>query len=146
IQEHAELVLSDITFTCQLGRQAMDYRLAIVADSRELLLQRLESFVDNRLSTGISTAQVKRSLETDTTLFDAHEDAQSLLSISFQKKKLEKIAQVWVRGVHLDWMILYRSAQGAIPTGAGQNPRTEATQGTAQGLGGARTGAVGTRT
>src|SRR5437763_6154092 len=46
IQEHAELALVDIAFTLQLGREALEYRLAIEADSREMLLQRLDRFVN----------------------------------------------------------------------------------------------------
>jgi acyl transferase domain-containing protein len=126
IQAHEELALTDITFTLQLGREAMEYRLAILADSRAVLLQRLASFVDNQTSTGIYTAQVKKSslwLETnptsspgsDVALFEADEDGQSLLHIWFQKEKLEKIAQAWVKGVNIDWMLLY---QGVVGTGA----------------------------
>src|SRR5436853_3320000 len=109
IQEHAELTLADIAFTCQIGREAMEYRLAIEADSREVLLQRLEGFVDNHTSTGVHTGQVKRSpgLSNNTTLFEADADGQSLLRIWLQKKSLVNIARVWVRGVTVDWMGLY---------------------------------------
>ena len=79
IQTHAELVLSDIAFTCQMGREAMEYRLAIEADSREVLLQRLEGFVDNHTSTGVHTGQVKRGpgSSNDSTLFEADADGRS---------------------------------------------------------------------
>src|SRR5216110_809777 len=120
IQEHAELTLEDIAFTLQVGREAMDYRLAIVADSREILLQRLEAIVDERVSPGVYTAQVKRSLwagpaGTEATLFEADEDGQALLHTWCQKKKLEKIAQVWVRGISVDWKLLYTGEAGSEP-------------------------------
>jgi polyketide synthase PksN len=118
IQAHSELAIEDIAFTLQLGREAMDHRLAILADSREVLLQRLEEFVDNHVSTGIYTAQIKKGTN-DATLFEADEDAQSLLHVWFQKKKLTKIAQVWVKGENVNWKQLYGSAQGTIPTGSG---------------------------
>src|SRR5437667_1363106 len=106
IQTHAEQALSDIAFTCQVGRLAMEYRLAIEADSREVLLQRLEEFVNNQVSTGVYTAQVKKGAH-DTTLFETDADGQSLLRIWCQKRNLANIAQVWVRGVSIDWDILY---------------------------------------
>jgi acyl transferase domain-containing protein len=122
IRAHEEQALEDIAFTLQVGRQAMDYRLAIVADSREALLQRLEGFVDNHALTEIHTAQVKKSslwvalsgpTGNDATLFEA--DGQSLLRIWCQKKELAKIAQAWVRGVDVDWKLLYGSAHGKVP-------------------------------
>src|SRR5216110_2609936 len=132
IQAHEELALQDIAFTLQVGREAMDYRLAIVADSRDALLQSLEGFVDKQALTGIYAAQVKKGTK-DATLFEA--DAQSLLHIWCQKKNLEKIAQVWVKGVSVDWKLLYGSAVayglapqafGTIPTETGQEPLVEA--------------------
>jgi acyl transferase domain-containing protein len=161
LQDNEELALEDIAFTLQIGREAMDYRLAILADSREVLLQRLAGFVDNQISTGVYTAQVKKnsllqypltdrrneenltslpatpnashsnrifpnrssgfalgtgSLGSDVAFFETDEDGQSLLHTWFQKKKLEKIAQVWVKGLNVDWMLLYGSTQGSIPT------------------------------
>jgi glyoxylase-like metal-dependent hydrolase (beta-lactamase superfamily II)/aryl carrier-like protein len=118
IQAHAELALTDIAFTLQLGREAMEYRLAIEASSREMLLQRLDQFVNKQTVSGLYTAHVKRG-NNDAMLFEADEDGQSLLHIWCQKKKLAKIGQAWVRGVNVDWQLLYGSAQG---TGWGPAP------------------------
>src|SRR5881394_1611024 len=73
---------------------------------------RLEGFIDNQAATGVHIGQVKRSLEAcspgnDATLFEEDSDAQSLLHIWCQKKNLAKIAQIWVRGVSVDWKLLY---------------------------------------
>jgi acyl transferase domain-containing protein/acyl carrier protein len=125
VQAHEELVLEDIAFTLQVGRQAMDHRLAIVADSREVLLQRLEEFVDNRTSTGVYTAQIKKA--TNDAIFEADEDAQSLLHVWFQKKNLTKIAQVWVKGENVNWKQLYGSEPRTIPTGSGSVQDTNPT-------------------
>ncbi|TMC16274.1 MAG: hypothetical protein E6J34_20305, partial [Chloroflexi bacterium] len=125
IQAHVEQALSDIAYTCQVGRQDMEYRLAIVADTREVLLQRLEAFVDGHPSTQVHTGQVKRrrpgtssdlisSPDNGTVLFEEDSDAQSLLLLWYQKKKLDKIAQAWVRGITIDWKLL--STAGAVQT------------------------------
>src|SRR5262249_3740706 len=115
IQTHEELALEDIAFTLQVGRSAMDYRLAIVADSREVLLQRLEGFIDNQTPTGIHTGQVKKKTS-DATLFEEDSDGQSLLHIWCQKRNLGKLAQVWVKGVNVDWKLLYGSEPRSLPT------------------------------
>ena len=91
IQGHREQALSEIAFTLQLGRSALDYRLAIVASSREELEQRLGEFVDSNPSAGVYTGQVKRGLGAgptgnDAVLFESDEDGQTLLNIWCQKK------------------------------------------------------------
>ncbi len=43
IKEHPEAQLSDITFSANTGREHFDYRLAIVADSRDQLLTKLSN-------------------------------------------------------------------------------------------------------
>src|SRR5579859_1888314 len=121
IQAHAEFALEDMAFTLQIGRDAMDYRLAILADSRETLLQRLETFVENQASTGVYTGQVKKSssragsTRNDETLLEADEDEQSL-HIWYQDKNLENIAQAWVKGVNIDWMQIYTSGRVGCTT------------------------------
>src|SRR5436305_4511485 len=105
---HEEQALPDIALTLQLGRQAMPYRLAIVADSRASLQQGLEAFVDNRPFAGVYTAQVKWGLSAhEARLFQEESDAPSLLRLWLQKKNLQKLAQVWVNGADLDWKLLY---------------------------------------
>ena len=105
----------------------MEYRLAIEADTREVLLQRLEGFIDNQAATGVHIGQVKRSLEAcspgnDATLFEEDSDAQSLLHIWCQKKNLAKIAQIWVRGVSVDWKLLYDVGRGLAPLRPARGP------------------------
>src|SRR5439155_4722069 len=73
IQGHSELALEDIAFTSQVGRSALDYRLTILADSREVLLQRLGEFVDEHVSTGVHTAQVKKTAN-NVAIFEVDED------------------------------------------------------------------------
>ncbi|TMC17442.1 MAG: hypothetical protein E6J34_18655, partial [Chloroflexi bacterium] len=119
IQAHGEQALPDIALTLQVGRLAMEHRLAIVASSHEELEQRLAEFVDDHRSTGVYTGQIKGSLWSkaasdpispvgnDAVLFEEDSDAQTLLRIWCQKMQLEKIARVWVRGVNVDWMFLY---------------------------------------
>ncbi|TMC16230.1 MAG: SDR family NAD(P)-dependent oxidoreductase, partial [Chloroflexi bacterium] len=105
---HEEQALPDIALTLQLGRQAMPYRLAIVADSRASLQQGLEAFVDNRPFAGVYIAQVKWGLSAhEARLFQEESDAPSLLRLWLQKKNLQKLAQVWVNGADLDWKLLY---------------------------------------
>nr|WP_246027806.1 MULTISPECIES: SDR family NAD(P)-dependent oxidoreductase [Paenibacillus] len=98
--------LDDLAYTLQVGREPMEYRLAIVADSKEALLQSLKGFVYGDQPAGVWTAQVKKSKD-EIIVFEADEDAKSLLETWLKKRRWNKIAEVWVKGLKIDWGKLY---------------------------------------
>lgn len=106
IKKHPNLELTNITYTLQVGRQAMDHRLALLADSRDNLLKTLDEFIANKSSAVIHSAQVKRGKE-EVTIFETDEDAKALLETWIAKKKLKKIAELWLKGLDVDWNQLY---------------------------------------
>ena len=104
------LSLADMAYTLQVGRAAMDCRLAFLAESRETLLKSLDGFVNNRPTIGLLTSQHKNSKD-GVVVFEEDEDAQSLLQTWMQKGKLKKIAELWVKGLFFDWNKLYPNAK-----------------------------------
>ncbi len=106
VESNKDLHLADITYTLQVGRQAMDYRLAYVTNSKEALLNALEEFIDNTSPAGLLTAQVKKDQD-GANVFEAGEDADSLLHTWIRKRKWTKIATLWVNGLNIDWNMLY---------------------------------------
>ncbi len=106
LESSEDLNLIEMAYTLQTGREAMDYRLACVADSREVLLKKLEGFLNNDSGTDVLTAQVKKS-KNGVTVFEADEDAHALLQLWIQKRKLQPIAELWVNGISIEWKQLY---------------------------------------
>ncbi|QNV57856.1 Polyketide synthase PksN [Paenibacillus polymyxa E681] len=106
IASQENLNLSDMGYTLQVSREPMDYRLAFVADSKETMLKTLEGFVNHDPLAGVLTAQVKKSKD-GIVMFEADEDAKSLLETWIKKRKLKKIAELWVKGLTIDWNKLY---------------------------------------
>ncbi|MDY8047558.1 SDR family NAD(P)-dependent oxidoreductase [Paenibacillus polymyxa] len=106
IASEENLNLSDMGYTLQVSREPMDYRLAFVADSKEAMLKTLEGFVNHDPLAGVLTAQVKKSKD-GIVMFEADEDAKSLLETWIKKRKLKKIAELWVKGLTIDWNKLY---------------------------------------
>ncbi|KAF6580343.1 SDR family NAD(P)-dependent oxidoreductase [Paenibacillus sp. EKM212P] len=106
IASQENLNLSDMGYTLQVSREPMDYRLAFVADSKEAMLKALEGFVNHDPLAGVLTAQVKKSKD-GIVVFEADEDAKSLLETWIKKRKLKKIAELWVKGLTIDWNKLY---------------------------------------
>jgi polyketide synthase PksN len=105
IESHETLNLADMTYTLQVGREAMDCRLAILAPSREALLEKLADFISNRFSAGMMIARVKKN--EDKAAFEAGEDPKTLPRRLTGNEQLQKTAELWVKGLKIDWNLLY---------------------------------------
>ncbi len=106
IASQEDINLADMAYTLQIGREAMDYRLAFLADSQEVLLKTITNFIDNKSMGGILTDQVKKG-KNEAAVFETDEDAVSLLQTWFLKRRFKKIAELWVKGLNVDWNLLY---------------------------------------
>ncbi len=102
--------LADIAYTLQVGRQAMDKRLAIVVSSFPELEKKLRHFVEGTKDIkdieGLYTGEApfeKKSLA----LFHTEEEQEEVIKKWLQSKKLGKLAQVWTQGLAVGWNKLY---------------------------------------
>ncbi|MBY9081324.1 SDR family NAD(P)-dependent oxidoreductase [Paenibacillus sp. HN-1] len=108
IQSHTELPLADIVYTLQVGREAMDQRIAFFADSREALVANLEECLGEHLPASVLTTQLNK-----------HGASEDELTLFVQKRDWQKIAELWVNGLPLDWDCLYtgpRPGRVHLPT------------------------------
>lgn len=110
IESQDKFSLPDMAYTLQVGREAMEYRLAFVADSRETVLTRLEKFLGNQAAADVLIGKLEND-NNDITVFAGDGNVKSLLPIWFQRKELRKIAEVWVRGFNIVWNTLYANAK-----------------------------------
>ncbi len=106
LEAHEDLNLVDMAYTLQIGREAMDCRLACLADSRKTLLKALDEFSRTNSAAGVLTARINKDRH-ETGIFETDEDAQALLQTWFQTKKLKNIAELWLKGVNINWNRLY---------------------------------------
>lgn len=86
--------LSDMAYTLQTGRDAMDYRLAVTAGSREELISRLTDFVNGNTGEGIYEAHIKTAKK-EIKAFETDDDLKQLVRSWFDKKKYAEIAELW---------------------------------------------------
>ena len=101
------LDLSAIAYTLQLGREAMEERLGLVASSAESLVEKLEAFVAGEQDVDDAyQGQVKRNQET-LSLFSTDADLQQTIDKWIANKKLAKLLELWCQGVEVDWSKLY---------------------------------------
>lgn len=105
-----ELQLEDIAYTLQVGREAMEERLAMVAGSREEIVETLSHYLHNK--DNIKTlfhGNVEQGGKLP--VLDMDGDDREYLTALIRKHKLEKIARLWVEGAKIDWELLYQGAK-----------------------------------
>jgi polyketide synthase PksN len=100
-------VLLDLAYTLQVGRDAMDDRLALVVSSMEQLRDKLESFVAGK--SGIEElyrGQARKNREALASLA-SDDDMTRMVDAWLAKGKLHKVVDLWVKGLAFDWSKLY---------------------------------------
>ncbi|WP_026686152.1 SDR family NAD(P)-dependent oxidoreductase [Azovibrio restrictus] len=104
--------LTDLAWTLQLGREAMEQRLAILADSPADLAARLEAWLagreqPERVWRG-SVGEGRRTLG----LLAQEPDIQALTGRWLEAGELPRVLGLWVQGLPVDWRRLPRSRPG----------------------------------
>ncbi|WP_459212155.1 SDR family NAD(P)-dependent oxidoreductase [Aquimarina rhabdastrellae] len=104
LKEENQLNLTDLSFTLQVGREAMSERLAIIVSDKEDLKDKLENWnceeENAQLYKGKVTIRQGRKNFGDKQ--KAHRDL-------FEKGRLNQLAYLWVTGEVIDWGDLYKN-------------------------------------
>ncbi|MCP4160487.1 MAG: SDR family NAD(P)-dependent oxidoreductase [Deltaproteobacteria bacterium] len=104
-REFSDASLSDIAYTLQIGREAMEERLAMIVVNIEELEEKLNRFLDGN-DDDIYRGQLKHN-EDAITVFDADEELQEAIEKWIIRKKYTKLLSLWVKGLLFDWNKLY---------------------------------------
>lgn len=96
--------LPSIAWTLQTGREAMDERFAVVAGNLQELAAGLADQGDGVTRPGLYRARV--GADTALSLFSRDDFADTLAQWA-TAGKLAEIAELWVRGVNVDWRTLH---------------------------------------
>ena len=111
--------LRDLAYTLQIGREAMEERLAIIVRSLQELEEKLEGFVEGQKDIeDLYRGQVKRNDDT-LAVFAADEELQEAIEKWIQRGKYSKLLDLWVKGLVLDWSALYEELKPhriSVPT------------------------------
>ena len=98
--------LSDIAYTLQMGREAMEYRLAMVVSSYEALVSGLRQYMSGEGSNGIHQTIYAGNTEEDSRLMKtllSGKAEKAVLDIFLSEGDLEKLAAYWVQGGKALW-------------------------------------------
>jgi acyl transferase domain-containing protein len=100
--------LQDLAYTLQVGREAMEERLALQVRSLAELEEKLGSYLSASVQEGGDwyRGQVKQYKET-VALLNIEEELQEAIGKWQKQGKYEKLLQWWVKGGPIDWRHLY---------------------------------------
>jgi acyl transferase domain-containing protein/acyl-CoA synthetase (AMP-forming)/AMP-acid ligase II len=117
-RQEPTVTLSQIAYTLQVGREAMEERLGFIINSVEQLLARLQGFINGeRDLENTYRGQVQRNKEALSLFADA--ELQEAVDKWMRRGKVSKLLELWVRGLDLDWDKLYdevRPTRVGLPT------------------------------
>jgi len=103
--------LTSVAYTLQLGRDAMEERLAIIVTSIDELKNKLTAYLKGgKHIEYLYRGQVKRSLET-WDVFSSDEDMKNVIDGWLEKAKYPKLLDLWVKGMSVDWSKLYGASK-----------------------------------
>src|SRR6266508_1766005 len=115
--QQSRVNLDDAAYTLQHGRKSFEHRLAIVAMTREELIDKLTCFIDGKRAEDIATGHVKGG-EGVTRLLNRREKQEFIRLVS-QSRDPHKIAGLWAEGLLVDWQGFQSQGSGkriSLPT------------------------------
>lgn len=96
--------LQSMAYTLQVGRQAMESRVAFVVKDEEKLCEKLAAFMAGQ-------AKIKKcyrgQVKPGTVMLRADKGGPDKINTWLVERKLEKLARQWVKGVDIDWGSMY---------------------------------------
>lgn len=99
--------LTNIVYTLQTGREAMEERLAFIVSSRDELLEKLTQVCQGKMEQAdLYRGNAKKSKDTVEMLVEGAEGRQ-FVQVLMNNKKYKKLAQLWVAGARIEWELLY---------------------------------------
>ena len=112
LSSRRDLNLLDAAYTLQTGREPMDCRLAIVASSKDSLINKLNTYLnepdeDSLRLYAIYTAKQKAAAGGLHNSASNGNSTTGRLSASSDPHKLDDLAALWVCGANVDWNALY---------------------------------------
>jgi acyl transferase domain-containing protein/tryptophanase len=109
--------LADVAHTLRIGRKSFEHRLAVIAKTKEELLEKLNCFIAGKKADDIAAGHAK-SAEAFTRLLNRSEKEEFIRMLS-QGRDPHKIARLWAEGLLADWQGFQSDGSGkriSLPT------------------------------
>jgi acyl transferase domain-containing protein len=110
--------LRDVAYTLQVGREAMEERLALAASDLADLAERLIRLGEGGEAEGVARGSVRPGKNASPFLIEGNA-GREMLRVLIAENSLDKLGQLWVSGAAIDWRLLHgesRPARIPLPT------------------------------
>ena len=118
-RQNYNISLADFAYTLQAGRDALESRLAVTVTTFETLRDRLKKWItDGGESDEIFLGNIEYFKGKAKPLVEGRA-GEEFIRIVIEDRQLEKIGQLWITGVDIDWKLLHPSSPPArisLPT------------------------------
>jgi polyketide synthase PksN len=108
-QRYSQSDLAGIAYTLQVGREAMECRLAFTATTLDAVQATLETYLggqSDKASEECYSSEVKRNRETFS-IFNSDDVLQHAVATWVAQGQYGKVLELWVRGLFVDWQKMY---------------------------------------
>ncbi|MBD3316608.1 MAG: polyketide synthase of type I, partial [Chitinivibrionales bacterium] len=104
----SELDIIEIAYTLQIGREAMDERMGILAESINQLVRKLSDVLEGKKDLpDIYFGRVTQYKESLSIFSQDPEMRETVLAMWMERRNISKILELWVKGLAIDWNMLY---------------------------------------
>ncbi|WP_299608347.1 SDR family NAD(P)-dependent oxidoreductase [uncultured Aquimarina sp.] len=105
IKSYSNINIHDLAYTLQIGRSPMQERIVFLADDLDKLQLELSRYLKDNTSGFIKGNIKKEKLD----FFLKGKAGQAYIREAIKEKELESLAQLWVKGLEIDWSLLYNN-------------------------------------
>jgi acyl transferase domain-containing protein/acyl carrier protein/NADP-dependent 3-hydroxy acid dehydrogenase YdfG len=100
--------LTSLSYTLQMGREAMKERLGMVVASLDEVIEKLTAYIaGTKEIDGLVKGHLSRDSEA-MSMFTADADLKDTLEKWYERKEYSKLLNLWVKGVDLEWSKVYQ--------------------------------------
>ncbi|MCB0197777.1 MAG: hypothetical protein KDJ65_37885, partial [Anaerolineae bacterium] len=107
----SDVSLTELAYTLQVGREAMDARLALVVSTVETLVEKLKQYQQAQTDIQSLYQDNSRAGNRKSALLISGQAGEAFLKTVVGNREFDKLAQLWVSGVEIEWELLYGQHQ-----------------------------------
>ncbi|MEE0930929.1 MAG: SDR family NAD(P)-dependent oxidoreductase [Acutalibacteraceae bacterium] len=120
MKENTSVQLADVAYTLQIGREAMNYRLAMVVKNKEELITAMENYLmvdkaqkENKVSIPLFVGRVQeKGFYANNRALLRYEKA--VIKEAIKNYDYETVAMQWVLGKQIDWNLLHSKKRNKV--------------------------------
>ena len=110
LEDHPDVSLVDAAFTLQVGREAMEERLAFTAYTLAEAKGKLSSYLREGRHPEVYRDRTEQ-IDPATALLVSGEEGRLFLTTAIRNRSLDKLALLWTKGIEIDWRLLYEDTR-----------------------------------